>query len=116
MAWMPCLNCGSRFEGEAQNVYVTYYLGDERESYRFVVCVECVDELLAAWRTRALYRTLDGDWELPELSDAPVPKRGPSEPRETLRQRRSGSGASRSPKGRSASRTARESSYTPDAG
>lgn len=87
MAWMPCLRCGQRFHGEAENVYLTRYVGDERESYRFVCCVDCLDALMSEWRSNALYRDEDGDWVYHDPTDAPEPRLGPSEPRETPRSR-----------------------------
>jgi hypothetical protein len=88
MGAFPCLRCSQRFKGEAQNAYLTFYDGDERESYRFVVCEPCLEELLHEWRCRALFRNTDGDWEAGDPSDVPVPKRAPSEPREVPLKRR----------------------------
>lgn len=82
MAWTPCLSCGQRFKGEAENVYVTHPLGDQVERYRWVVCPSCADAVLLAARKTALYRDGDGDWCLPDPDDAGTPRYEASEPRE----------------------------------
>lgn len=90
MGWMPCLRCGQRFHGEAENAYLTRFVGEERESYRFVCCADCLDALMSEWRSAALYRDEDGDWVYREPGDAQVRLTGPSEPRERPRTRRNG--------------------------
>lgn len=92
MAWAPCLRCDQRFSGEAQNLYLTWFQGDEREAYRFVVCPECADVVVLEWRQRALYKDLDGSWSWHDPSDEPVPRTGPSERAEGPQSRRNGSG------------------------
>jgi len=62
MAWTPCCLCDQRFGGEALNLYLSIYFGDEREPYRFVVCQPCAEHLLEAWREKALRRGADGEW------------------------------------------------------
>lgn len=64
MAAYPCHRCDQRFEGEAHNVYLTMFEGDEKASFRFVICSGCRDELGEEWVRRALHRTANGDWLL----------------------------------------------------
>lgn len=64
MGWMPCLACDQRFKGEAGNLYLQLYVGDQVEAYRFVVCEGCVEELVVMWRSRALWRDADGEWQM----------------------------------------------------
>lgn len=90
MSWTPCLICGQRYEGEQQNAYVTRYVGEDRESYRFAGCPPCLDELLAPWRDRCLVRTEDGQWLYRDPVDGREPTLGPSEPREAPLSRRNG--------------------------
>jgi hypothetical protein len=61
----PCLRCAHPFVGEARNVYLTVYRGDERAAFRYIVCPACEEALIEDWLTRALHRSADGDWELP---------------------------------------------------
>ena len=80
MALMPCTNCGGRFKGEAENVYLQHFVGDQVESYRAVVCPDCVSELLSTWREHGLYRAETGDWEFPDGDTqpkmTPAPRQG----------------------------------------
>lgn len=84
-----------RFDGDAENLYLARYIGNQRERYRFVVCGSCCTEILLPWRSRALFRRADGGWAwhlplepqdaLPRLldegEDAPLPWNGvPGQP------------------------------------
>lgn len=89
MAIWPCMRCGQRFSGEAQNVYATWYDGDERESYRFVVDALCLAELLEEWRRAALQKDELEGWVYSEpgatprrLGARPAPPRRPRGRRE----------------------------------
>lgn len=66
MAIYPCMQCGNRFRGEAQNVYVQHFVADQVESYRFLFCDPCTDDFLADAREKALYRDKDGEWAFAE--------------------------------------------------
>ena len=88
MAWQPCLRCDQRFSGEAQNAYLTIYDGEYREAYRFVVCSECLVELVTEWRNRALYRDSDGDWTYQEPSSDGAPRYTLSQPQERPQRRK----------------------------
>lgn len=90
MAWSPCLHCDQRFDGEALNLYCSFYDGDEQERYRLVVCPECAAALLEVWRTRALYRDAYGVWIWHDPSEPPVPRKEAREPREPQTMRRYG--------------------------
>ena len=91
MAWMPCLRCKERFDGEALNLYLTAYFGDERESYRYVVCPQCLEVLVAEWRESALFRAEDGEWQLSQPGKQPARLQGPLEPQEGRSRPRRGS-------------------------
>lgn len=81
VALWPCMRCKQRFTGEAQNVYATWFLGDEREAYRYVVCQICVDALLEEWRDGALQRSTEGDWVEREPEAPPIrSKSSPARP------------------------------------
>ena len=78
MAFLPCTQCGQRFNGEAQNLYVQHYDGDQAESYRLMCCTPCAEDLLEPIRKSGLWRDDDGAWN---YSD------GTGEPRWQSRQR-----------------------------
>lgn len=82
MAVWPCLRCAQRFNGEAENLYLSHYVGDLRESFRFVVCPECCEALLDEWRQQGLWRDGDDQWQLGGPDNPPVPQRVRSEPSE----------------------------------
>lgn len=113
MGISPCLRCDLRFIGEAKNVYLTSFLGEEREAYRFVVCSPCCDELLVEWRNRALYRDDDGEWAWHEPSTDGQPRTGPSEPQQGPSERRPGRQGLRRPK-RGSGRSQRDQSSDDD--
>lgn len=71
MAISPCTQCGQRFNGEAQNLYVQHYDGDECEAYRIMACGPCADDLLGPIRRSALWRDDDGAWNYPDGTDEP---------------------------------------------
>lgn len=81
MSMLPCTNCGSRFKGEAQNVYVQHYVKDEVESYRHYLCPDCCEDLMAPVRRQAYFRNADGEWEIPDGQGTPnmlpAPRTGP---------------------------------------
>lgn len=62
MAINPCTQCGQRFNGEAQNLYIQHYDGDDVEAYRIIACPACADDLLEPIRRTALWRDDDGAW------------------------------------------------------
>lgn len=72
LATYPCQKCDQRFHGEALNVYLTVYDGHAKGSFRYVICGSCLDELVAEWLQKALHRTLEGFWEIPEAGDTLV--------------------------------------------
>lgn len=82
MSWQPCLRCEQRFPGEALNVYLSVFAGEEREAYRFVVCPECFELLVAEWRQRALYRNDQGDWTYHDPDEAAGPRYSQAQPPE----------------------------------
>lgn len=90
MAIYPCLRDQQRFQGEAMNLYLTVYFGDERESYRFVVCPSCAEQLAEEWRENALRRGEDDDWQLPQPGTPPVRLQATGEPQERAPRRRNG--------------------------
>jgi DNA-directed RNA polymerase subunit RPC12/RpoP len=63
MAWVPCMKCGERFTGEANNVYLQWFVQQDIESYRFVVCTPCLSDIMQPWRAGALWRNPNGEWE-----------------------------------------------------
>lgn len=71
MAYFPCMVHGSRFSGNAQNVYLTVLNGKFKESYRLIVCPVCVDDLVNPWVSQALWRDDEGDWRDPMPEDKP---------------------------------------------
>lgn len=71
MAIMPCTQCGQRFNGEAQNLYLQHYEGDRAEHYRIQACQPCVDDLLDPVRKTALWRDDDGAWNYPDGTGDP---------------------------------------------
>ena len=85
--------CGNRFNGAAKNVYLTIYEGDEKASWRYVVCPSCQESLTDDWRERALYRDEHGQWTFPEEAMAWVAFFQPSQPPERAYERRNGSQA-----------------------
>lgn len=102
MSWTPCLICGQRYLGEQQNAYVSRYVGEERESYRFAGCEACLDELLAPWRDRCLVRLEDGQWLYRDPEDGRGATLAPSEPPQGPSTRQNGSRARMNRKTRSA--------------
>jgi hypothetical protein len=62
MAITPCTQCGQRFNGEAQNLYVQHYEGDNSESYRIIACGPCAEDLLEPIRRTGLWRDDDDAW------------------------------------------------------
>lgn len=68
MALMPCTQCGQRFNGEAQNLYLQHYDGDDTEAYRILACTPCLEDLLEPIRRTALWRDDDGAWNYPDGS------------------------------------------------
>lgn len=66
MAVYPCTNCGQRFMGAAENVYLQHFSGDQVESYRVLICGPCCDDMLQLYRERALFRDSDGEWNFAE--------------------------------------------------
>lgn len=88
MAWVPCCRCDERFVGEAQNLYLSVYYGDERESYRYVVCAPCADTILEEWRSKALQRDATGEWGFVLPGSPPVRLEAGKEPPERLRRGR----------------------------
>lgn len=91
MGIAPCLRCDERFTGPALNAYLTSYSEDQRERYRFVVCLQCHEALVQPWRDRALFDDGNGQWEWhqPELDG--MPRLRASEPQEQPSRRRRGS-------------------------
>lgn len=82
MAIYPCMGCGQRFKGEAENVYVQHFHLDQVESYRLLLCEPCVDDRLEEARKVGLYRDEDGEWAFAEEDTSPkwqsAPRGGPS--------------------------------------
>jgi hypothetical protein len=70
MARNPCYRCDQRFEGEAQNVYLTYYRGDDNVKFRHLVCAACVLALSDEWCGRALHRDVQGRWTDPDPEES----------------------------------------------
>lgn len=100
LAWQPCLRCDQRFNGPALNAYCSVYVGEDAESYRFVVCEPCLDELLDVWRRRALFRSAEGEWEFHDPTDEPIRRITHTEGPQRPSTRQNGSGAiGRLPKG-----------------
>lgn len=62
MAIWPCQLCSQRYTGDARNLYLTYYVGDESAKMRFVICPSCVEEVIGSWLGKALHRSEDGSW------------------------------------------------------
>jgi len=85
MAISPCLRCQQRFTGPALNLYLSTFDHDQREAYRFVVCFDCASELLTEWRTYALYRDADGQWEYHDPGEGPVAQKHAIDAREPHR-------------------------------
>ena len=71
MALMPCMECGQRFKGDAENVYAQHYSGDQVESYRLVLCDRCTEERMRVFRAMGLHRDADGEWVYGEDDDLP---------------------------------------------
>lgn len=74
MSAYPCQRCGGRIVGEAKNAYLTLFEGETKASFRYVICLNCQNELVAEWLGRALRRDQDGDWvmSMSEGDDAVV--------------------------------------------
>ena len=63
------MSCDQRFQGEAQNVYLSFFSGDYAAKLRYVVCPACLDGLAEAWLGRALHRDAQGRWADPEAGE-----------------------------------------------
>jgi hypothetical protein len=87
MAWDPCVSCGREFHGSTQYNYVTWYIGQERFSYRLRHCEECSAALRVDARGNGDHRDEKGDWQLSPIQaqrklppEPPqLPKRSPSD-------------------------------------
>jgi hypothetical protein len=66
MARQPCFRCDQPFGGDGQNVYWTYYRGDESVKLRYIVCTGCVEEMASDWLGRSLHRGPEGRWHDPD--------------------------------------------------
>jgi len=53
---------GQRFNGDARNIYLSFFSGDLNAKFRFVVCDTCVEALTEEWLGRALHRDAQGRW------------------------------------------------------
>lgn len=71
MAIDPCTQCGQRFNGEARNLYIQHFIGEDGESYRIRSCPPCADDLLEPIRQTALWRDDDGAWNYPDGTGQP---------------------------------------------
>lgn len=70
LAYTPCFVCANRFDGEARNVYLTFYDGDLAVKFRHIVCPRCVEVLTEEWIGKALHRDLYGRWRDPEPGES----------------------------------------------
>lgn len=69
MARTPCFRCDQPFAGDAHNVYLSYFDGDESAKMRYVCCKGCVEDMFGEWLGRALHRGPDNRWHDPELDE-----------------------------------------------
>jgi hypothetical protein len=69
MARVPCFLCDQRFDGEARNVYVTFYDGDLFAKFRHIVCPDCEQSIAEPCLGRALHRDSHGRWVDPDSGE-----------------------------------------------
>lgn len=66
MALYPCQSCQQRYPGDARNVYLTTWYGDDKMALRMAICPSCFDGMTAGWMGHAFHRDAHGDWAEPD--------------------------------------------------
>jgi len=63
VAYRPCLTCGQRFYGASEFTYVTWYVGEDKFSFRLTECRVCASDRRNAVSAVADVRSEQG-WEM----------------------------------------------------
>lgn len=92
MAPYPCQFCNNPYPGESRNVYLNLYRGQDKASFRFIVCEQCEEALVQDWVPRAMRMSEAGDWTLPppnaeEVGPGWIPATNGNGPKSTWRPR-----------------------------
>jgi hypothetical protein len=62
MAFEPCVSCHRKFVGPTVFTYVTWWVGEDRHSFRLRQCDACASEIRNSTLEAADARDQDGDW------------------------------------------------------
>jgi len=62
MAWDPCVSCGREFHGSTVYTYASWFVGEQRFSYRFRQCEDCAADLRTQVQAQGDIRNDQGTW------------------------------------------------------